>query len=126
MGINLDTIKDPSLRRRVEQALNNANQLSHEIKTCCPIQSPKPEPAVRHELHGSVSGAKKSPPRVVVRIKCCRSKLLDPDNLCPKSLIDGLRYAGLIPGDEPDKIELVVTQEKCDKKDERTEIELTF
>lgn len=50
--------------------------------------------------------------------------MLDPDNLCPKSLIDGLRYAGLIPGDEPDKIELSISQERCAKEEERTEIEI--
>jgi hypothetical protein len=63
--------------------------------------------------------------RLVVRIVSLRRRLLDPDNLCPKYFIDGLRYSGLIPGDRPQDIILEVRQEKVSSKEnERTEIEI--
>jgi hypothetical protein len=67
----------------------------------------------------------KNTSRVVVRVKSCRRKLLDPDNLTGgvKYFVDGLRYAGLIPDDAPDKIILEVSQEKV-TENERTEIEI--
>ena len=49
--------------------------------------------------------------------------MLDPDNLCPKYFVDGLRYAGIIPDDTARDIVLHISQEKVDKKEEeRTEI----
>lgn len=96
----------------------------HELKTRRQLQGPQPEPVVRHEPLAKDEGKKEGARRTFVRIISLRSRLLDPDNLCPKSIIDGLRYAGLIPGDTPEDIELSVIQEKCAKSEERTEIEL--
>lgn len=96
----------------------------YESKTNRKIQSPQPQPAVRHEPLAESEGAGKGARRIGVRVISYRSRLLDPDNLCAKSLVDGLRYAGLIPGDRPQDIELTVTQAKCRKEEERTEIEL--
>lgn len=63
--------------------------------------------------------------RVAVRITAFRVRQLDPDNCCPKYFIDGLRYAGLLPDDRPQDIELTVAQAKVETKaEERTEIEL--
>jgi hypothetical protein len=73
---------------------------------------------------GKKPGAAEGPCRITVRITAFRQRLLDPDNLCAKSLVDGLRYAGLIPEDRPQDIELIVLQYQCDRKEERTEIEL--
>lgn len=98
----------------------------HDYQTRRAVQSAQPQPAVQAEPLGQSIGAEESSPRIIVFIKSCRQKLLDPDNLCPKSLIDGLRYAGLIPDDRPEDIELIVRQEKCDRKDERTEIEIEY
>ena len=65
--------------------------------------------------------------RVHLRIVSIRKRLLDPDNLSVKWLIDCLRYSRIIQGDEPDKITLQVEQRKCAKGEaEATEIWLTF
>jgi hypothetical protein len=124
--MRLEQIKDPRLIRRIKNALNDAENLKHELKTCCPLQSPKPESTIQNEPLAEGEGKKEGSFRIIVRIKCFRQLLCDPDNLCPKSLIDGLRYSGLIPNDRPQDIELIITQEKCPKKDERTEIDLVL
>jgi hypothetical protein len=65
--------------------------------------------------------------RVHLRIVSIRKRLLDPDNLSVKWLIDCLRYSKIIRGDEPDKITLQVEQRKCAKGEaEATEIWLTL
>lgn len=83
---------------------------------------PKPEQVVRDEPLAEEERETKNPARVAVLITSYRKRLLDPDNLCPKHFIDGLRYAGIIPNDRPQDITLQVRQEKS--KDERTEIEI--
>jgi hypothetical protein len=65
--------------------------------------------------------------RVHLRIVSIRKRLLDPDNLSVKWLIDCLRYSSIIRGDEPDKITLQVEQRKCAKGEaEATQIFITF
>lgn len=98
----------------------------HELKTRRQIQSAKPELAIRDDTLGTEGRKEEGAQRVVVRITSFRWRLLDPDNLCAKSIVDGLRYSGLIPDDRPQDIDLTVRQEKCDKKDERTEIEIDY
>lgn len=105
-----------SLKRRMEKEIPNEADR--------PLQSSKSQPPIRHESLAEGQGKKKGARRFIVRITSFRSRLLDLDNLCAKSLLDSLRYAGLIPGDSPQDITLVVSQEKCAKKDERTEIEI--
>jgi hypothetical protein len=125
MGIRLDQCK-PELRDRILKTLNDAEKLQHELKASCPLQSPQPQPPVRHEPLAAGEGKKEGSSRVIVRITSFRQRLVDADNACGKSLVDGLRYAGLIPNDRPQDIELTVTQEKCGKKEERTEVELVL
>lgn len=103
-----------------EQVVAYANKANRKL------QGAQPEPAVRHEPLAEEERTPQGALRVVVRVKSFRARLLDPDNLCPKSLIDGLRYAGLIPGDRAEDIEYSVCQEKCRPEEERTEIELTL
>lgn len=63
------------------------------------------------------------PGRCLVRVTSFRKKLLDPDNLCPKFFIDGLRYEGVIQDDTLEDIELETAQVKVSKRnEERTEI----
>ncbi len=89
------------------------------------LPSPKPKRPVRHEPLAAPAREKGNVGRVVVRIKSFRCRLLDPDNLCPKYFIDGLRYAGLIAGDSPQEIVLEVRQEKvATRKEEHTLIEI--
>jgi hypothetical protein len=66
--------------------------------------------------------------RVVVRITRRSSRLLDVDNGhggC-KQVIDQLRYAGLIPNDDPASVDIIFRQEKAPKKDQGTQIELIW
>lgn len=65
--------------------------------------------------------------RVHLRIVSTRKRLLDPDNLSVKWLIDCLRYARIIQGDEHDKITLQIEQRKCAKGEaEATQIFITL
>lgn len=58
-------------------------------------------------------------PRFVIEITSYRCQLTDPDNLCPKFLIDAIRHSGWIPNDTPDLIELVTRQVRVSKRDEQ-------
>lgn len=65
--------------------------------------------------------------RILVSVVSFRIRLCDVDNLCPKYFIDCLRYAEIIPDDNPEAIDLQVKQVKvAHKSEERTEIEVTL
>ena len=96
----------------------------HENQTHRQVSGSKPKQVVCHEPLAKGKAEASRAPRITVSITSFRARLLDPDNLCPKSLVDGLRYSGLIPDDRPQDIELLVKQEKCSKDEERTEIEI--
>lgn len=63
----------------------------------CAPPNPKPEQVVRHESLGTIPGKTINLERIRVRFISYRRRLLDPDDLCPKYFIDGLRYSGLLP-----------------------------
>lgn len=91
------------------------------------LQGAKPEPTVRHEPLAAAQGKAAGSPRIVVRIASFRVRLLDPDNLAggAKYIVDGLRYAGLIPDDSPDQIILEVSQKKVtNRNQELTSVEI--
>jgi hypothetical protein len=89
-----------------------------------PAPEPKRRPAV--EPLDSNKGAKESPTRFLVRIESRRRRLLDIDNLFAKTMVDCLRYSGLIPNDRPEDIDLQVCQTKISKGEaESTVIEIT-
>lgn len=88
------------------------------------VHAPKLERAIRKKPLAAGERKEKSSSRVAVRIESRRSRLIDPDNLCPKFIIDGLRYAGLLQDDNPEAISLQVTQTKVKKGEEETVIEL--
>lgn len=128
---------DPRLRKRVEQALHDADKTIAQVQKECPnphecilapkLQSPEPECHQAPALGAAVQGKAKGDDRVIVRFIGYRVRLLDPDNFAggTKDVLDGLRHAGLIPGDEPDKIVFVTEQRKVKHRgEERTEIEL--
>jgi len=70
-------------------------------------------------------GEARATERVHIRFVSVRKRLLDPDNLCEKWTLDALRFAGILRGDEPDKITLETTQRKAAKDEaEMTIIEL--
>ena len=93
--------------------------------------NPHPLPIVeRHPSTGTLATHEEQEGgagRVHLRIVSIRKRLLDPDNLSVKWLIDCLRYARIIQGDEPDKITLQVEQRKCAKgESEATQIYITL
>lgn len=56
--------------------------------------------------------------RFRIRVETARVRLCDPDNLVAKFVIDCCRYAGAIPQDSPEHVEVSVTQKKVRRKDE--------
>jgi hypothetical protein len=103
-----------------------ADLRAYEDRSKRKVSSPEPEPAVCHEPLGSTPGKEEGPKRIAVCITGFRRRLLDADNFAgAKYLIDGLRYANVIPGDRPDQIELTFRQVKVKTKpEERTQIEI--
>ena len=84
---------------------------------------------LEHGDAGACAGApgvqSQSPARFSVRVVSWRARLIDDDNLCEKFVVDGLRYAGLLPDDCHGEARISTHQEKCEKAQERTEITLT-
>lgn len=63
--------------------------------------------------------------RFLVRVISHRRNLLDEDNLCEKYHIDGLRYSGLLPSDDPGRTHIEVSQQKAEPgAEEEVEIEI--
>lgn len=98
-----------------------------------PAGCPQPAAAVRPQLEHRVdAGPLAAPPPQAfhpgiyfVRVVSYRVTLVDEDNLCEKFLVDGLRYAALLPADSPDRCRIVTTQEKVAHYcEERTEIQV--
>ena len=93
--------------------------------------SPLPHPvAERHEapaLGATVQGEAQRLQRTGLRFVGYRVRPLDPDNFAGsvKDLLDGLRHAGLIPDDNPERITLQTEQVLvAHLSDEKTVIEL--
>lgn len=103
-----------------------ARQLLYEDQTHPPVQGSQPELPVQPKPVRKIRRATESAQRAVVVITSFRPQLLDPDNLCPKYIIDGLRYAGLLADDTSDCVEVRVAQVRCLKGEERTEVELVL
>lgn len=84
------------------------------------------KPAVRPTLDSHRQREEKGQERIVLRITRRSPRLLDADNFAGgcKPVIDQVRYAGLIPDDSPEKVEIRFTQEKCKKGEEGTLIEI--
>jgi hypothetical protein len=98
---------------------NNLHHHPHPL----PIVERNPSAGTLAKDEGQEGGAG----RVHLRIVSIRKRLLDPDNLSVKWLIDCLRYSSIIRGDEPDKITLQVEQRKCAKGEaEATQIFITL
>lgn len=96
-----------------------------DLQTIRTWKNPKLERVARDGALGAAQGQETSSERVLIRFVSVRKRLLDPDNLAEKWLLDCLRYCRAVRGDEPDKITLQTTQRKCEKgEEEHTEIEL--
>jgi len=95
----------------------NAQQLSGAVS-----QRDKTPPLV-----AAIQRETKSLPRTTVRFIGFRCHPLDPDNFAGgcKDLLDGLRHASLIPGDEPWRINFETRQQKVARRSqEKTVIEI--
>lgn len=94
----------------------------------CPKRIPdtKPECLAGEKLLDSGKPQKKSRKRITLRITRYATRLLDEDNLGgSKLLTDQLRYAGIIPNDDPGSTKIILDQIKVSTKaEERTEIEI--
>ena len=80
----------------------------------------KSQPAPRPALDGARQGKDKGQTRTLVRIVRKSVRLLDADNFAGgcKPLIDQLRYAKLIPDDDPESVEILFQQTKVATKAE--------
>jgi hypothetical protein len=91
-------------------------------------QNAKPKRHKTPALGGAIPREAKSTPRIVVGFIGYRVRPLDPDNFAGsvKDLLDGLRHAQIIPGDEPWKIRFQTEQVKVNHyKEEKTVIQVT-
>jgi hypothetical protein len=86
------------------------------------LQNTESQHVIRHDPLEKAPAQAWCSRKVIVSITSFRKRLIDPDNLCPKYLIDGLRYAGLISGDSPDLVTLQISQVKSHR--ERTVVEI--
>lgn len=85
------------------------------------------EPTPRDAALGEDEAQTGSPKRILVRIESVRKRLIDEDNLSCKGLVDALRYASIIPGDEPEKVSIKVSQRKVKVgEQEHTRITITY
>jgi hypothetical protein len=90
------------------------------------LPSSQSKRGVRVKSVGKGQGEEGMRAEYVVSIRSRRVRLLDPDNLYVKDIIDQLRYARLIPEDTPEVVEIEITQEKVSSyKEEETIITLT-
>lgn len=93
------------------------------------VPHPQPERNEVQPLARPAPGKTKSVARIIVRFTGYRARPIDPDNFAGsvKDLLDGLRHAGLIPGDEHWRIKLETDQVKvATYDDERTLIEIEY
>jgi hypothetical protein len=115
--------------RRIFPRASESFLKANETKTYSQLPHPHPQSHQAPALDATIPGKEKSQGRVEVRYRLCRVQPLDPDNACgsTKDCTDALCCCGLIPGDDPTQITLIVEQERvAHYADERTEIELTW
>ena len=108
-----------------ERLAANPDLLRRNPSLAGSLSSPKPEPSIRNEPLAKAPRTNEHSPRYALRIISHRVRLIDPDNLCAKAFVDGLRHAGLIPDDSAAILDYRVEQQKAKtKKEQFTEIEL--
>lgn len=90
------------------------------------LQSAQPQHPAGPTLDEAKPRKTKGKNRIICRITRYSPRLLDADNFVGgcKPLIDQLRYANLIPDDDPESIELQFVQHRASKSGIRTEIEI--
>jgi hypothetical protein len=102
---------------------------ANEIKTIVKLPNPYPKHYKATTLDRLAKRKEKSMGRTTVRYRLCRVRPLDPDGVAgsTKDLTDGLCRCGLLSGDDPTQITLIVEQETVPHyNEERTEIEIEW
>ncbi len=106
-----------------------ASKTFYEINDSSEVPNPVPQPNQASALDSANEGKVSRVRRVRVRFIGYRVRPLDPDNFAGscKDLLDGLRHAQLIHGDEPWRIDFQTAQEKVKSyATEKTVIEITY
>jgi hypothetical protein len=111
--------------KKLEQALAQNEALARRNPHLVgALRDAKSQRTVRHELAAAVPRKKEVRGRLRVCLTSCRARRIDPDNICPKYLIDCLRTCGAIPGDSFHDIEVVIRQRKAAIHEQGTLIEI--
>ena len=98
-----------------------------DYQTDTRLPGPEPQRAIPKKPLAAAQGESKGATRPTVRITSCRVRPIDPDNLCPKYLIDALRYCGALRDDREADYILQITQEKVThKQQELTKLEIQY
>lgn len=103
--------------------------LANEFDDYIEVPDAKPKRNKKAALPRTSEGEVPSLPRIIIRITGYRVSPLDPDNFAGscKDVIDGLKHAGLIFGDEWDKIKFESDQRKVRHfRQEKTVVELIY
>ena len=113
---------------QISYQLGHAAYHPHPSLAPAGLLDPIPQPDAQMLPLGSDADEGGGPRRIVVRLERRSTKLLDKDNLygSVKFLCDGLRYENLIPDDNPEAIELIVTQKKVAKGETETVVQITY
>ncbi len=113
----------------VKTLFTRGSKTFYEINDHSEVSNPVPKPDKTATLDSANEGKVSSVRRVRVRFIGHRVRPIDPDNFAGscKDLLDGLRHAQLIRGDEPWRIIFETAQEKVKSyAEERTVIEIEF
>lgn len=128
-------LRQPGAQRPAEEHGPHARtkralpKLPNENNPHAQLPNPKPKRHQATALDGAIQGEAEGTQRTVVKFIGYRVRPLDPDNFSGgvKDLLDGLRHAGLLRGDEPWRIKLETEQVKVSTfKEEKTVIEITY
>jgi Holliday junction resolvase RusA-like endonuclease len=118
------TMTPNELKRRFPNASDSF--IKRNLSPVRGLQNTEPQRSAKVALGVEGEAKQAGPSRRQVSITSVRKRLIDPDNLFVKPLIDALRYEGVIADDSAAHIVLVVKQEKVNHKhDERTVIEIS-
>ena len=118
----------PEMRRAMERkpVHREATQIYANTNTDNNGQIAKLERPACNEPLATGKGEKEASGRVHFKFVSVRKRLIDPDNVSVKWLLDCCRRIGLVAGDEHDKVTIETAQRKAEKgEEEHTIIEIT-
>ena len=109
-------------------SIGTAAYYPHASPAPAGLPHPLPEPDALLLPLGQDKDEGGGPKRIVVRLERRGTRILDADNAAGacKFLLDACRYENLIPDDDPEAIELIVTQKKVAKGETETVVQITY